>query len=160
MQRSSDNDKTWIGFNTVVAGIAEGNIGIVCACAPSLHHVFKRFFGSETTIIGSKSTGPFPSFVSPSTGSRSQPEPSVSRTPQMASSKWMDGEDPDEKEARPAEAYEWQQKGPVLRTASPTPSPGRRRCSRTTRASSARWSRGWASRGRSCTGRRMMRMIL
>ena len=34
-------DKTWLGFNTFVAGIAEGNIGIVCACIPSL----KRFFG-------------------------------------------------------------------------------------------------------------------
>jgi hypothetical protein len=111
MQRSSDDDKTWIGFNTVVAGIAEGNIGIVCACAPSLHHVFKRFFGSEITTTGSRSTGQYPSFVSRSTGSRSHPEPPMSRTPQMASSKWTDGEDLDDAEARPAEAYEWQQKG-------------------------------------------------
>jgi hypothetical protein len=105
MQRSSDDDKTWIGFNTVVAGIAEGNIGIVCACAPSLHHFFRRFFGAISTTVGSRSTtGQYPSFVSPSSGSRSNPEPSASRTPQMASKRWADDE------AEPIEAYEWQQK--------------------------------------------------
>jgi hypothetical protein len=34
-------DKTWAGFNAYVAGIAEGTVGIMCACAPSL----RRFLG-------------------------------------------------------------------------------------------------------------------
>jgi hypothetical protein len=119
MQRSSDDDKTWIGFNTVVAGIAEGNIGIVCACAPSLHHVFKRFFGAVTTIVGSSSSGQYPSFVSPFGGSRSRSRaghqlPSTSsRTGEMTngngSGKQASG---DEGPAQSVvEAYEWQQKG-------------------------------------------------
>jgi hypothetical protein len=105
MQRSSDDDKTWIGFNTVVAGIAEGSIGIVCACAPSLHHFFRRFFGDTVTTVGSRSTtAQYPSFVTRSAGSRSRPEPPAPRTPQMASNRWGD------EEAEPVEAYEWQQK--------------------------------------------------
>src|SRR4051812_12327040 len=109
MQRASDNDKTWIGFNTVVAGIAEGNIGIICACAPSIHHYFRRFFVAGTTIAGSRSTAHYPSFVTPNTASRSHPFPnSVSRTPQMAANRRQDDLDDN---TPPAEVYEWHQKG-------------------------------------------------
>jgi hypothetical protein len=116
LQRSSDDDKTWIGFNTVAAGIAEGNIGIVCACAPSLHHYFKHFFGSATSTFSSRADGSagLPSFVARSTASRSHAEPSAPRTPKAGSNgKWesMDEYDLDE-EARPvSEAYESLPKG-------------------------------------------------
>jgi hypothetical protein len=40
-------DKTWIGFNSYVAGLAEANFGFICACAPSLNGLFGRFFASS-----------------------------------------------------------------------------------------------------------------
>jgi hypothetical protein len=40
----SNPDKTWIAFNVFVAGIAEGNVAIICACAPSLKSFFGVFF--------------------------------------------------------------------------------------------------------------------
>jgi hypothetical protein len=49
---SSDIDKTWNGFNVFVAGIAELNLGIMCACAPSVHHFFKDFFRNLTKVTG------------------------------------------------------------------------------------------------------------
>jgi hypothetical protein len=42
--QSSNFDKTWLGFNVFAAGIAEGNVAIVCACAPSLKSCFRGFF--------------------------------------------------------------------------------------------------------------------
>jgi hypothetical protein len=52
-----DLDKTWLGFNTFVAGIAEGNIGIVCACVPSLKRFFGQWFRDKSTGAGSGSEG-------------------------------------------------------------------------------------------------------
>jgi hypothetical protein len=40
-------DKTWIGFNSFVAGLAEANLGFICACAPSLNSLFGRYFASS-----------------------------------------------------------------------------------------------------------------
>jgi hypothetical protein len=53
----ADLDKTWLGFNTFVAGIAEGNIGIVCACVPSLKRFFGQWFRDGSTGAGSGSEG-------------------------------------------------------------------------------------------------------
>jgi hypothetical protein len=50
-------DKTWLGFNTFVAGIAEGNIGIVCACIPSLRRFFGQWFRDRSTGAGAVSEG-------------------------------------------------------------------------------------------------------
>jgi hypothetical protein len=41
-------DKTWIGFNSFVAGLAEANLGFICACAPSLNRLFGKFFASSS----------------------------------------------------------------------------------------------------------------
>ena len=38
---TNDPDKSWNGFNVFVAGIAELNLGIICACAPSLKYLFQ-----------------------------------------------------------------------------------------------------------------------
>jgi len=53
----SDLDKTWLGFNTFAAGIAEGNIGIVCACVPSLRRFFGQWFRDRSTGAGSGAEG-------------------------------------------------------------------------------------------------------
>jgi len=45
-------DKTWLGFNVFVAGIAEGNLGIICACAPSLKSCFRVYFKDHFTSLG------------------------------------------------------------------------------------------------------------
>jgi len=37
-------DKSWLGFTAFAAGIAESNLAIVCACAPSLKSVCGKFF--------------------------------------------------------------------------------------------------------------------
>ncbi|QDS67865.1 hypothetical protein FKW77_007831 [Venturia effusa] len=50
-----DFDKTWLGFNVFVAGIAEGNIGIICACAPSIKSCFRAYFRDNTAHIEMKS---------------------------------------------------------------------------------------------------------
>lgn len=42
-------DKTWAAYNTFVLSIAEANIGIICACAPSLNRLFGRFFSGRST---------------------------------------------------------------------------------------------------------------
>jgi len=41
---SSNPDKTWLGFSVIVAGVVEGNLAILCACAPSLRSFFRNFF--------------------------------------------------------------------------------------------------------------------
>ncbi|TID16456.1 hypothetical protein E6O75_ATG11574 [Venturia nashicola] len=46
-----DFDKTWLGFNVFVAGIAEGNIGIICACAPSIKSCFRAYFRDHSTHV-------------------------------------------------------------------------------------------------------------
>jgi hypothetical protein len=45
-------DKTWVGFNGYVAGLAEANLGFICACAPSLNRLFGRYFG-DSSVNGS-----------------------------------------------------------------------------------------------------------
>jgi hypothetical protein len=40
-------DRTWNAFNALIAGKTEGDIGIICACAPCLHVFFKHFFRDE-----------------------------------------------------------------------------------------------------------------
>jgi hypothetical protein len=42
------SDKTWIAFNGYVAGLAEANLGLICACAPSLNRLSGRYFGSAS----------------------------------------------------------------------------------------------------------------
>ncbi|KAF2434915.1 hypothetical protein EJ08DRAFT_438029 [Tothia fuscella] len=49
-------DKTWLLSSVFIAGIAECNIGIVCACAPSLTSYFHSF--RNTTSAGSKTNNP------------------------------------------------------------------------------------------------------
>ena len=42
-------DKFWLAFNVFVASVAECNLAIVCACAPSLKALFGRYFRGLTT---------------------------------------------------------------------------------------------------------------
>jgi hypothetical protein len=42
-------DKFWLGFNVFVTSVAESNLSIVCACAPSLKALFGRYFRGRTT---------------------------------------------------------------------------------------------------------------
>ncbi|KAE9987502.1 hypothetical protein EG328_002487 [Venturia inaequalis] len=44
-------DKTWLGFNVFVAAIAEGNLGIICACAPSIKSLFRAYFRDPPTYV-------------------------------------------------------------------------------------------------------------
>lgn len=53
---SNNIDKSWLGFNVFVAGIAESNVAIVCACAPSLKSLFRTYFRDRFTTQGSRST--------------------------------------------------------------------------------------------------------
>lgn len=46
-------DKSWFAFNIFVASIAECNVAIACACAPSLKTIFGRFFRDMSTRYGS-----------------------------------------------------------------------------------------------------------
>jgi hypothetical protein len=46
--------KTWIAFNAVEAVIAEGIIGIMCACAPSLRRCFGQYFKDHSTTGDSR----------------------------------------------------------------------------------------------------------
>jgi len=55
--QSSNLDKTWLSFNVLAAGIAEGNIGIICACAPSLKSCFRSFFRDHISTMRSKTAG-------------------------------------------------------------------------------------------------------
>ena len=50
---SDDIDKTWNSFNVFVAGMAEENVAIICACAPSLKSCFRNFFKDRFTTKGS-----------------------------------------------------------------------------------------------------------
>jgi hypothetical protein len=42
--KSNRVDKTWLTFNVFVAAMAEENIAIVCACAPSIKSFFRSYF--------------------------------------------------------------------------------------------------------------------
>lgn len=53
--QGSNFDKTWLGFNVFAAGIAEGNIGIICACAPSIKSCFRAYFTDDSTTVEMKS---------------------------------------------------------------------------------------------------------
>jgi hypothetical protein len=62
-------DKTWVAFNGYVAGLAEANLGFICACAPSLNRLFGRFFRG-LSLNGSRhntdsNSGPKRSEISP-----------------------------------------------------------------------------------------------
>ena len=50
---SDDIDKTWNSFNVFVAGMAEENVAIICASAPSLKSCFRNFFKDTFTTRGS-----------------------------------------------------------------------------------------------------------
>jgi hypothetical protein len=50
----SNPDKSWLTFNVVAAGTAEGYVGIICACAPSLRSCFRNYF-RDPTITESRS---------------------------------------------------------------------------------------------------------
>jgi hypothetical protein len=60
-------DKTWNGFNVFVTGMAELNIGIMCACAPSTQHFMRRY--------GQSATSKMRSVTGLGTGGRSLPSP-------------------------------------------------------------------------------------
>jgi hypothetical protein len=49
----SNPDKTWIAFNVVAAGTAEGYLAIICACAPSLRSFFRTYF-KDLTVVESR----------------------------------------------------------------------------------------------------------
>jgi hypothetical protein len=46
-------DVSWLSFTVYAAGIAESNLAIICACAPSLKFVLSNFF-RDFTIASSK----------------------------------------------------------------------------------------------------------
>jgi hypothetical protein len=76
---SSDIDKTWNGFNVFVAGIAELNLGIICACAPSVQHFLRTSFRNLTSKLtgsGSSQSG----MSSSRSGDRSQTSARGGRT--------------------------------------------------------------------------------
>lgn len=50
-------DKFWLGFNVFAASVAECNLSIVCACAPSLKALFGRYFRGLTTKISDITEG-------------------------------------------------------------------------------------------------------
>jgi len=45
-------DKTWLGFNVIIAGMTEIEVGIMCACAPSIRSLFRSYF-ADRSINGS-----------------------------------------------------------------------------------------------------------
>jgi len=51
--QSTSIDKSWNGFSVFVSGMAELNIGIMCACAPSTKHFMTRYGHSVTSKISS-----------------------------------------------------------------------------------------------------------
>jgi len=51
------NSKSGSAFNAYAASIAEANIGIICACAPSLRTVFHNFFKKTFTKNSNNSSG-------------------------------------------------------------------------------------------------------
>jgi hypothetical protein len=50
-------DKFWLAFNVFAASVAECNLSIVCACAPSLKALFGRYFRGMTTRMSDISEG-------------------------------------------------------------------------------------------------------
>jgi hypothetical protein len=54
---SSEPDKQWYGFDVYAASVAECNIAIVCACAPSLTSVAGRFLRTISRLDGDKHIG-------------------------------------------------------------------------------------------------------
>jgi hypothetical protein len=56
---SSELDTPWYGFDVYAASVAECNIAIMCACAPSLTCVTGRFFRSMSSPGSNKDTGGF-----------------------------------------------------------------------------------------------------
>src|SRR5262249_5822032 len=50
-------DKFWLAFNVFAASVAECNLSIVCACAPSLKALFGRYFRRLTTKMSHSSEG-------------------------------------------------------------------------------------------------------
>jgi len=51
---SKKPDKSWNVFSVWAASIAEANVGIMCACAPSLKSIFGKFFRDLTSKNNSK----------------------------------------------------------------------------------------------------------
>jgi len=70
MQDNSYIDKTWIGFNVYVSGIAEGNIGIVCACAPSLRRWARSLLKDDTAASSGDPERKSATTLSPTTDTR------------------------------------------------------------------------------------------
>ena len=62
LQRTVDPlilDKTWETFNAFVAGAAETELALICACAPSLNRLFGRvFLGASVSSRRSNNSGP------------------------------------------------------------------------------------------------------
>jgi hypothetical protein len=54
---SSNPDKTWLGFTVIAAGTIEGNLAIICACAPSLRSCFRNFFRDNFSTESSNTVG-------------------------------------------------------------------------------------------------------
>jgi hypothetical protein len=81
--------------------MAECNLGIMCACAPSLNHFFKRFFGENRAATGGFSQNRI--LVAKGSNSQATSELSASSRPLQMSSRWPEN-------LQPAAAYEWQQK--------------------------------------------------
>jgi hypothetical protein len=52
--QAEEIDKSWAAFEVYVTSIAECNVGIICACAPSLKAFFGRFFNDVTSKYSSK----------------------------------------------------------------------------------------------------------
>jgi hypothetical protein len=54
---SSEPDKTWYGFDVYAWSIAECNVAIMCACAPSLVSITSRYFHGMSSSPGGNSDG-------------------------------------------------------------------------------------------------------
>jgi hypothetical protein len=50
---SAEFDKTWYGFDVYVWSVAECNVAVMCACAPSLKSITGRFFHRMNSSLGS-----------------------------------------------------------------------------------------------------------
>jgi hypothetical protein len=50
---SDEYDKTWYGFDVFVATVAECDVSIMCACAPSIKSISGRFFQNMSSIKNS-----------------------------------------------------------------------------------------------------------
>jgi hypothetical protein len=69
--------KSWNGFNVFVTGMAEFNVGIMCACAPSIQHFVKSFGHSVSTMVSS--------FSGHSIGGRGQVRPRMKGSSELDS---------------------------------------------------------------------------